>query len=137
MSTHNIPFSNKIENNPRLTQICSYRIFFQGTPEGFRNSRGKRVISIGTTEVQLYVFCKKNMEGKQRVTLIQITRLYACESCTVCQCHAKKPLSNKQSEETFSYTFVFFAFFHCEKYSRPSVARILMARLQQLFRTRF
>ena len=27
MSTHNIPFSYKKENHPKLSQICSYGIF--------------------------------------------------------------------------------------------------------------
>ena len=33
MSTHNIPFQYKKENNPKLSQICSYEIFFLGTQE--------------------------------------------------------------------------------------------------------
>ena len=31
MSTHNIPFSMQNRNQPKLTQICSYGIYFQGT----------------------------------------------------------------------------------------------------------
>ena len=55
MSTHNIPFSIKKENHPKLSQICSYRILFQGSQERVRNSRGKRAISVRATEVRLYI----------------------------------------------------------------------------------
>ena len=37
-------------NHPKLSQICSYGIFFQGTQERVRNSRGKRVMSVQATE---------------------------------------------------------------------------------------
>ena len=55
MSTHNIYyFECKIENQPKLTQICSNGIYFQGTHERVRNSRGKRAISVPANEVLLY-----------------------------------------------------------------------------------
>ena len=38
MSTHNIPFSIQKRKHPKLPQICSYRLFFQGTQERVRNS---------------------------------------------------------------------------------------------------
>ena len=44
--THNIPFQYKIEHSPKLTQICSYKIFFLGTQERVRNSRGKLAIEV-------------------------------------------------------------------------------------------
>ena len=52
MSTHNIPFSIYIkkENHPKLSQICSYGIFFQETQDRVRNSRGKRAINVQATE---------------------------------------------------------------------------------------
>ena len=62
MSTHNIPFSIKKENHPKLSQICSYRILFQGSQERVRNSRGKRAISVRATEVLLY---SVDFEGSQ------------------------------------------------------------------------
>ena len=43
------------ENQPKLSQICRYGIFLQGTPERVRNSRGKRAISVRATEVLLYI----------------------------------------------------------------------------------
>ena len=46
-------FQYKIENHPKSTQICSYGIYFQGTQERFRNSRGKRAISVRAIEVLL------------------------------------------------------------------------------------
>ena len=56
MSTHNIPFQCKIESQPKLTQICSYGIYFQGTQERVQNIRGKRANSVRATEVLLYIF---------------------------------------------------------------------------------
>ena len=57
MSAHNIPFQSKKENHTKLSQICSQGIFFLGTEERVRNSRGKRAISVRATEVLLY--CRK------------------------------------------------------------------------------
>ena len=48
MSTHNIPFLYE-----KISQICSYGIFFQVTQERVRNSRGKQAISARATEVLL------------------------------------------------------------------------------------
>ena len=42
------------ENSPKLSQICSYGIFFKGTQEWVRNRRGKQTISVQTTEALLY-----------------------------------------------------------------------------------
>ena len=50
MSSHNIPFSIKKKNHPKLFQICSYGIYFQGTQEQVGNSRGKRAISVRASE---------------------------------------------------------------------------------------
>ena len=47
-------FQCKIENQPKLTQICSCGISFQGTQEPVRNIWGKRAISIQATEVLLH-----------------------------------------------------------------------------------
>ena len=47
-------FNIKTENNPKLSQICSYGFLFKWTPERFRNSHGKRAISVRATEVLLY-----------------------------------------------------------------------------------
>ena len=44
-------FKIKKENHPKLSQICSYGILFQGTQEAVRNSRGKRAISVRANEV--------------------------------------------------------------------------------------
>ena len=56
MSTHNIPFYNiKKENHTKLSKICSQMIFFLGTQEQLRNSRGKRAISVRATEGLLYM----------------------------------------------------------------------------------
>ena len=51
-------FKFEIENHPKLTQICSYGICFQGTQERVRNSRrgGKRAISVPAIEVLLYKY---------------------------------------------------------------------------------
>ena len=38
---------------PKLSQVCSYGILFQGTQEAVRNSRSKRPISVRTIEVLL------------------------------------------------------------------------------------
>ena len=46
-------FSLKIENHPKLSQICSYEIFL-GTQEQVQNSRGKRAIRVWATEGLLY-----------------------------------------------------------------------------------
>ena len=48
-------FNIKKQNHIKLSQICSYGIFFQGTQERVRNSRGKRAISVRAIEVLLYV----------------------------------------------------------------------------------
>ena len=48
-------FNIKKDDHPKLSQICSYGIFFQGTQEQVRNSHGKRAISVRATEVQLYL----------------------------------------------------------------------------------
>ena len=52
-------FQYKIENHPKLTQICSYGIFFQWTQEQFQNSRGKGAISVRAIEVLLYTGTEK------------------------------------------------------------------------------
>ena len=53
-------FNMNTKNHPKLSQICSYGIFFQGTQECVKNIHGKGVIS--ATEAQLYlilmVFCQ-------------------------------------------------------------------------------
>ena len=43
------------KKHPKLSQVCSYGIFFQGTQEQVRNSRGKRAISVRAIEVLLYL----------------------------------------------------------------------------------
>ena len=43
-------FNIKKENHPKLAQICSYGIFFQGTQGRVRNSLAKRAISFRATE---------------------------------------------------------------------------------------
>ena len=48
-------FQYKKESHPKLYQICSYGIFFQGTQEGVWNSRSKWAISVGATVVPLYI----------------------------------------------------------------------------------
>ena len=53
MSTQNILFQYRKENHPKLSQMCSCEIFFLGTQERVRNSRGKRVISVRAIEVLL------------------------------------------------------------------------------------
>ena len=47
-------FNIKKENHPKLSQICTYLNFFQGTQERVRNSRGKRAISVRAIEALLY-----------------------------------------------------------------------------------
>ena len=44
----------KKENHHKLSQFCSYGIFFVGTQARVRNSHGKRAISVRATEVLLY-----------------------------------------------------------------------------------
>ena len=39
------------EKHPKLFQICSCGILFQGTQKGVRNSQGKRAISVRAIEV--------------------------------------------------------------------------------------
>ena len=41
------------EKQTKLSQICSYGIYFQGSQERVRNSRGKRAISVRAIEVLL------------------------------------------------------------------------------------
>ena len=53
-------FNMKKENHPKLFQICSYGIFFQGTQERVRNSRGKRAISVRSIEVLPYMAFRHN-----------------------------------------------------------------------------
>ena len=52
-------FKIKKENCPKISQICSYGFFFQGTQEAVRNSRGKRAISVRAIEGLLYYICCK------------------------------------------------------------------------------
>ena len=47
-------FQYKKENHTKLSQICRQGIFFLGTQERVRSSRGKRAISVRATEVLLY-----------------------------------------------------------------------------------
>ena len=54
MSTYNIPFQDKKENHPKLSQICNYVYLFLGFQERVRNSHGKRAISVRAIEVLLY-----------------------------------------------------------------------------------
>ena len=42
-------------NYPKYNNICSYGIFFLGTQERVRNSRGKRAIGVRAIEVLLYL----------------------------------------------------------------------------------
>ena len=51
-------FNMNNKNTPKLSKICSFGLFFQGTQERVRNSRGKRAISVRAFEVLLYVFDK-------------------------------------------------------------------------------
>ena len=55
MSTHIYYFLYKKENHPKLSQISSYEIFSQGTPEPVRNSGGKQLICVRANEVLLYM----------------------------------------------------------------------------------
>ena len=56
MNTHSIPFSVYTQkNHPKLSQICRYEIFFQGTQERVQNNHGKQVISVRDIEVLLYL----------------------------------------------------------------------------------
>ena len=50
-----------IKNRPKLSQICSYGIFFLGTQARVRNSHGKRAISVRATEVLLYFQCNSSL----------------------------------------------------------------------------
>ena len=61
MSTHNIPFSIW-KKHLKLSQIRSCGIFFEGTEERVRNSRGKRAISVRAIEVLLYL-TRKETDG--------------------------------------------------------------------------
>ena len=54
-STQYTIFTIKKKNHPKFSQICSYEIFFLGTHERVRNSRGKQAISVRVTEVLLYI----------------------------------------------------------------------------------
>ena len=49
-------YNIKKEDHPKLSQLCSNGILFQGTQEGVRNSQGKRAISVRAIEVPLYMF---------------------------------------------------------------------------------
>ena len=62
MSTHNILpyFKHKRENHRKLSQICRYGIFFQGTQEQIQNSRGKRAISVQATKGLLFLAVLEN-----------------------------------------------------------------------------
>ena len=60
MSTHNIPFFNmKKKNTLNYPKSAAIRIFFQGTQERVRNSRGKRAISVRAIEVLLYILSSR------------------------------------------------------------------------------
>ena len=48
-------FNMSKKKQPKLSQICNYGIFFQGTQERVRNSRGKRAISVRAIEFLLYI----------------------------------------------------------------------------------
>ena len=51
---NNLRLENLFKNQPKLTQICSYGIYFQRTQERVRNIRGKRAVRVRATEVLLY-----------------------------------------------------------------------------------
>ena len=55
-------FNIKKENHTKLSQICSQGIFFLGTQERVRNSRGKRAISVRAIEVLLYILVLRSCE---------------------------------------------------------------------------
>ena len=55
MCTQNIPFYSKTEKSPQIILNLQLRDFFLGTQERVRNSRGKRAISVGATDVLLYI----------------------------------------------------------------------------------
>ena len=38
MSTHNVPFSLKKENHPKLSHFCSYRLLFKGLKNKFETA---------------------------------------------------------------------------------------------------
>ena len=57
-------------NYPKNNNVCSYGIFFLGTQEQVRNSRGKRAISVRATEVLLYRAPKNNPSSKQGSALV-------------------------------------------------------------------
>ena len=46
-------FQYEKEKQPKLSQICSYGIFFQGIQERVRKGHGKRAISVRAIEVLL------------------------------------------------------------------------------------
>ena len=52
-SNENTKYTIKKEKLPKLSQICSYEILFQGNQERVRNSRGKRAISVRAIEALL------------------------------------------------------------------------------------
>ena len=54
MRTHNIPFSIQKKKISLNYPKSAPKDFFLGTQERVRNSRGKRAISVRTTEVLLY-----------------------------------------------------------------------------------
>ena len=56
MSTHNIPFSMYKRNHPKLSKICSYGIFFQGTQVRVRNNHDKQAISVRATDGLLSLY---------------------------------------------------------------------------------
>ena len=44
---------NTTRNYPKYSDVCNYGMFFKGSPERVRNSRGKRAISVQATDVLL------------------------------------------------------------------------------------
>ena len=61
-------FQYEKEKGPKLFQICSYVILFQGTQERVRKIRGKRAISVRAIEVllyQLYLFYQLSLYSEK------------------------------------------------------------------------
>ena len=120
MSTHNIPFQYIKENQPKLSQICSYWIFSKGLEDEFETA----------TEVLLYMAfdfcCISLVYSSVPLCLIGVSvwQRYTAPYCS-------KAIRNSASLlKDISNTVP------CCLYSRSSVAQTLMAHLTWLFRTR-
>ena len=70
MSKHNIPFQYKKRKHPKLSQICSYGIFFKGLKNKSRKENPQKLTQLSSRSHQRHLVGKRTA---QKDTIIDIT----------------------------------------------------------------